>query len=260
MTFLAADNVSVVYPSPQGAVTALRGVSLAIAPGSLVVALGASGCGKTSLLNLFAGFLAPTRGQVTFDGAPVRGPGAERGVVFQDHALFPWLDLLGNVEFGLRLKGVPRAKRTARAAATLDLVGLAGFEKSRVWELSGGMRQRGGLARALTTDPAVLLMDEPLGALDALTREQMQELLLAVWGRTRKSIFLITHGIEEALFLATHLVLMSPRPGRIVQTYEVDFGRRFLAGEPARRVKSDPEFIAMREHILDTVFASKAAA
>ncbi len=260
MSVLSAENVSVIYPSAKGTVTALQGVSLAIGEGSFVVALGASGCGKTTLINLFAGFLQPTRGRVLFNNAPVIGPDAARGVVFQDNALFPWLDLIGNVEFGLRMKGVPKTERLARARSTLDLVGLSSFERHPLWELSGGMRQRAGLARALATDPAVLLMDEPLGALDALTREQMQELLLDVWSRTAKSVFLITHGIEEALFLATHLVLMSPRPGRVVQTYELDFGRRYVNGEPARRIKSDPAFIQMREHILDSVFATKAAA
>ena len=259
MPTLAAENVSVTYASARGAIAALQGVSLAIAEGSFVVALGASGCGKTTLLNLFAGFLAPTRGRILFDGAPVSGPGAERGVVFQDDALFPWLDLAGNVEFGLRLKGVPKAERVDRAQAVLDLVGLAGFERHRLWELSGGMRQRAGLARALVANPSVLLMDEPLGALDALTRERMQELLLDIWGRTGKSVFLITHGIEEALFLATHLVLMSPRPGRITRTLELDFGRRYLDGEPARSIKSDPSFIAMRESVLDSVFAREVA-
>ena len=259
MTVLAAESVSFVYPSQQGALAALQSVSLAVEEGDFVVALGASGCGKTTLLNLFAGFLGPTQGRVLFGGRPVTGPAAERGVVFQDHALFPWLDLISNVEFGLKLRGLPKRERRERARAVLDLVGLAGFEKHAVWELSGGMRQRAGLARALAADPAVLLMDEPLGALDALTRERMQELLLDLWGQTGKSIFLITHGIEEALFLATRLVLMSPRPGRVVRTLRLDFGRRFLAGEPARAIKSDPDFIAMRAQVLDTVFAREAA-
>jgi taurine transport system ATP-binding protein len=259
MSVLSVENVSVLYPSPQGDILALENVSLAVESGSFVVALGSSGCGKTTLLNLLAGFLKPSRGRVRLDGVTVEGPGAERGVVFQDDALFPWLDLIGNVEFGPRLRGVPKAERRARARAMLELVGLAGFEHSRLWELSGGMRQRGGLARALTADPALLLMDEPLGALDALTREQMQELLLELWGRTGKSIFLITHGIEEAIFLATDLLLMSPRPGRIVERIALDFGRRYLAGEPARRIKSDPAFIAMRERVLDSIFVKRAA-
>jgi taurine transport system ATP-binding protein len=259
MPVLSAENVSVVYPGAQGAVTTLQGVSLTIGRGDFAVVLGASGCGKTTLLNLFAGFLPPTRGRIIFNGVPVTGPGAERGVVFQDDALFPWLDLIGNVEFGLRLKGMDKSERQARARAVLDVVGLGAFERNTIWELSGGMRQRAGLARALTTDPAVLLMDEPLGALDELTREQMQELLLEVWHRTSKTVFLITHGIEEALFLATHLVLMTPRPGRIAQTYELDFGRRYLAGEPARHIKADREFVEMRNHVLDTIFASRAA-
>jgi taurine transport system ATP-binding protein len=259
MPILSAENVSVTYPSARGAVIALHGVSLAIERDEFVVALGPSGCGKTTLLNLFAGFLAPTRGRILFDGTPVAGPGAERGVVFQDDALFPWLDVIGNVEFGPRLKGIPASERRDRARALLELVGLAGFERHPLWELSGGMRQRAGLARALAANPAALLMDEPLGALDAMTRERMQELLLDVWGRTGKSVFLITHGIEEALFLATRLVLMSPRPGRIAQAYELDFGRRYLAGEPSRAIKSDRAFIAMREQILDSVFLREAA-
>lgn len=255
MALLELERISAQYPGASTPV--LDDINLTLAPGQLLVALGPSGSGKTSLLNLIAGFVAPSGGRITLDGQPVRGPGADRGVVFQDDALLPWQSVLGNVAFGLELAGIPRAQREAKAREMLALVDLAGFAERRTWQLSGGQKQRVGLARALAADPRLLLMDEPFGALDAFTREQMQTLLLQVWQRTAKPVLLITHDIEEAVFLASDLILLEPNPGRVVERLQLDFGQRYAAGESARAIKSDPRFIETREHVLSRVFAQR---
>lgn len=259
MSLLSVERLSVAYEdNAKQPVQALQDVSLDIDAGELVVALGASGCGKTTLLNVMAGFLSPDAGQAWFRGEAITGPDADRGVVFQNDALFPWLDVRGNVEFPLRLKDWPKWQRSARVDSLLHLVGLSKVADQPIWALSGGMQQRVGLARALANDPEVLLMDEPLGALDAITRQTMQTLILDLWGRTHKGIFLITHEIEEAVFMATQLVVMSPRPGRIVARKQLDFSRRYLSGEPARRIKSDPAFVATREEVLSLILDSQS--
>lgn len=237
----------------------LQDINLQLDSHELLVVLGPSGCGKTTLLNLVAGFLPVESGSITLDNQPVTGPGAERGVVFQHEGLLPWRNVLDNVAFGLQLAGMSRPDRDTIARRLIRQVGLEGAEKRAIWQLSGGQRQRVGIARALATDPQLLLLDEPFGALDAFTREQMQTLLLMLWRDSGKQILLITHDIEEAIFLASELILLSPGPGRIVERLRPGFGQRFAAGESCRSIKSDPQFIAQREYVLRRVFDQREA-
>jgi taurine transport system ATP-binding protein len=258
---LDVQDASVIFPGAKNRepVEALHKIDLTIGDGDFVVALGASGCGKSTLLNLIAGFLAPTDGRILLDGADIEGPGADRAVVFQKNALMPWLNVMDNVTFGLKLRGTPAAERQRIGAEITDLLGLSGFEKTPIYMLSGGMQQRVGTARALACDPKVLLMDEPLGALDALTREKAQELILRIWKETHKSVFFITHSVEEALFMGTHLIVMSPRPGRITHRFDLPFSNRFLGGMSAREVKASADFIEVREVVLKIIFADQEA-
>ncbi|KNC95373.1 taurine ABC transporter ATP-binding subunit [Trabulsiella odontotermitis] len=242
-----------------GGKAALEDINLTVDSGELLVVLGPSGCGKTTLLNLIAGFLPYDTGSIQLDGKTVNGPGAERGVVFQNEGLLPWRNVQDNVALGLQLAGVAQAERQQTARQMLKRVGLEGAEKRYIWQLSGGQRQRVGIARALAANPQLLLLDEPFGALDAFTREQMQTLLLRLWHETGKQVLLITHDIEEAIFMATELVLLSPGPGRVLERLSLDFARRFVAGESCRSIKSDPDFIARREYVLSRVFDQREA-
>lgn len=235
----------------------LQDISLSIDEGELTVILGPSGSGKTTLLNMIAGFAQPDHGSITLDGQAVTAPGAERGMVFQHEGLLPWRNVLNNVAFGLQLQGVGKAERHQKARQMLQMVGLADYEKHFIWQLSGGMRQRVGIARALTANPRLLLLDEPFGALDAFTREQMQELLLSVWQQTKKRILLITHDIEEAIFLATDLLLLSSGPGQVVEHLRLPFNRQYCDGVSCREIKSSAEFIVQRESVLQQMFAQR---
>jgi taurine transport system ATP-binding protein len=251
MSTLSLQNVYLNYESARDgrAANVLQNISLTLDEREFVVVIGRSGSGKTSLLNLAAGFLAPSRGAITVDGLPVTGPGRDRAVVFQDDALYPWQNARDNIGFPLKLRNVPKAARNIRAEELLNLVGLSGAGDKKIWELSGGMRQRVGIARALASDPKFLLMDEPLGALDALTRSRMQSFLLSVWQATSTGVLLITHSIDEALFLATRVIVLEPNPGRIATDLRLDFGRRHLAGETAASLRASAEFKTAQEKL-----------
>ena len=204
------------YAGRGGTVKALDTIDLTIQPGEFVSVVGTSGCGKTTLLRIVAGFVQASAGVVEVDGSPVTRPAPERGVVFQRASLYPWLSVAGNVEFGLKMRRMPRAERRATARRYLDLVGLADFAEAAPYELSGGMQQRCQLARVLATEPPTVLMDEPFGALDALTRERLQAQLRTIWAAESRTVLFVTHSVEEAVLLSTRVIVLSPRPGRIV--------------------------------------------
>ncbi len=254
MRDLKVDSVDMVYDLPKGgSVQALKDVSFDLEGGRLLTLLGPSGCGKTTLLNILAGFLAPTSGVVSLSGEPITGPGPDRGMVFQQGALFEWLNVRKNISFGPRMQRADKAETDRSVDELLSTVGLQDFGEKRIYELSGGMQQRVALARCLANDPAVILMDEPLGALDALTREKMQGLILRLWKETGKTIVLVTHSVEEALYLGDKLFVMAPRPGRVERTYELPFANIGLEVEP-RELKASPEFIEKREEILSLIW------
>jgi len=216
MPHIEVREVSLVYDTPAGQVAGVEGVSFDIEASEFLCLVGPSGCGKTTLLNIIAGFLAPTAGEIRIGGKPITGHGMDRGIVFQDFAqLFPWRTALGNVTFGLEMKGVGKAEREDIARQQLKLVKLEKFVQAYPHHLSGGMQQRVAIARALAYNPAVLLMDEPFAALDALTRDDMQRLLADVWRETRKTVIYVTHNVAEAVYLADRVVVMSPHPGTV---------------------------------------------
>jgi NitT/TauT family transport system ATP-binding protein len=243
---LEAQDIRLDYfqPRTNTRLTALDGVSLAIMDGEFVAIVGPSGCGKTTFLSVVDGLIAATGGRVLVDGEVVTKPGPDRAVVFQDASLLPWRTVVNNVLYGLECVGVPMREAKERAAHFIDLVGLSGFEHHYPYELSGGMQQRVNLARALVMDPKILLMDEPFASLDAQTREVMQEELLRIWARAKKTVLFITHQIDEAIYLSDRVVVFSGRPGKVKETIVVDMERPRPLG-----VKRQPRFHAMEDRI-----------
>ncbi|MFC4769759.1 ABC transporter ATP-binding protein [Effusibacillus consociatus] len=246
-------HVELTYETDSRQVYALQNINLEIEEGSFVCVLGPSGCGKTSLLRIIAGFQQPTSGDVLLDGKSMSPkPDRHRGVVFQQHTLYPWLNIKENVEFGLKMRKVSAEERNQTVKHYLDMVGLSQFSQSAPYELSGGMKQRASIARVLANDPRIVLMDEPFGALDAITKEQMQENVRKIWKETHKTFFFITHDVEEALLLGTHIVVMSARPGRIIKEmhspipYEIEEGQ-------SRKYRSSETFIDLREEIINLI-------
>jgi NitT/TauT family transport system ATP-binding protein len=248
MSLLTIDSLTQSYvdPYPGGVTEAIGDVTLEIGDGEFVALLGPSGCGKTTVLNVVAGFIEASGGTVAVGGTPVRGPGPDRGVVFQDFALFPWLTVESNVAFGLKMQGVPRAERRERAGKMLELVGLDGFGAKYPHELSGGMRQRAGVARVLVTDPSMMLMDEPFASIDAQTRRQLQQEVLRIWDASRPTVLFVTHDVDEAIFMADRVVVLSGRPSNVVADIRVPLERP----RTWRDVQSDPAFIDLRDELL----------
>lgn len=251
---ISFQGVVKTYPMAGGDFTALDRVSLDVGDREFITVVGPSGCGKSTLLNMAAGLVEPSAGQVLVDGAPVTGPGPERGVIFQQYALFPWLTVRGNVEFGLKLTSLPADERRRRADHAIDLVGLTDFADALPKTLSGGMKQRCAIARAYAVDPEVLLMDEPFGALDALTRVQLQDQLLSTWTRERRTVVFVTHDVDEAVYLARRVVVMAARPGRIHRIIDVD-----LPYPRTEELRLSPEFARIRNEVWMSVYHQQPA-
>jgi len=244
------QHVSLTYTRGKQTVQAVQDVTLTIHPGEFVALLGASGCGKSTLLNAVAGFLKPTQGEILVDGEPVTAPGIDRGMVFQQHALFPWKTVEENVAFGLKMRGVPSYERQAQVRTFLHLVGLEDVTQAYPAQLSGGMQQRVGLARVLINQPRVMLMNEPFGALDAQSRVLMQELLLHLWHEVRTTVLFVTHDVDEAIFLADRIAIMRARPGRLKQELEVPLPR-----PRALEMATDDTFIRLKREALSSIRA-----
>ena len=254
MSDLVSQNLNMIFKTPKGeTVHALKDLNFTLKKGELLTVLGPSGCGKTTLLNITAGFIRPTSGSITLNNNEIDGPGVERGMVFQQGALFEWLTVAENVNFGLRMKKKNPTETQRKVDEWLEIVGLKGFGNTPTYQLSGGMQQRVALARCLINDPDLILMDEPLGALDALTREKMQSLVLKIWKETGKTIILITHSVEEALLLGERLYVMAPRPGRIHKEYNLPFASMGLI-EDLREIKKNKDFSVKRDEILEMIW------
>ncbi|MGE0237639.1 MAG: ABC transporter ATP-binding protein [Parvibaculaceae bacterium] len=248
---LELRNITVRYQSGGRDVLAVEGLDLVVPERSFVSLIGPSGCGKSSVLNVMAGYLRPVSGEALMLGSAIVGPGPDRSVVHQQtSALLPWLNVEDNVALGLLAQNLPKARRREAAKHYLELVRLSGFEKHPIYHLSGGMRQRVALARALATESKVVLLDEPLGAIDALQRGLMQDFLLRLWSESGRSFFLITHSVDEAIYLGTSVLAMSPRPGRIIARRDTDFGRRALR-EGGPKVRRSSEFLALQSELLE---------
>ncbi len=249
MSAITLENVSLSFAAKPQPFRVLEDINLSLTRGEFVVLLGPSGCGKSTILNLVAGFNKPDRGQVMAGGKPVREPGPDRGMIFQQPNLFPWLSVLENVTFGPRLGKHRKAETNARAQDWLARVGLKGFEHHAPWQLSGGMKQRVALARAWLPGPEVLLLDEPFGALDAQTRLMMQELLREAWLSTGTTLLFVTHDVEEALFLADRILIMSAKPGKIVEEIVLPFGRE----RDIEALAGHPQYGEIKHHVLHRV-------
>lgn len=240
---LSIRDLTKSFPKDGGAMLAIADFDLEVRNGEFVCLLGPSGCGKTTILRIIAGLQTATTGSITLKGMEITGPGSDRGMVFQEFGLFPWRTVKKNVEFGLEIQKKSEKEIEETSKRFIDLVGLTGFENSHPNQLSGGMKQRVGIARALASDPAILLMDEPFGALDAQTRNQMQKELLRIWQETKKTVIFVTHSVDEAVFLADRIIVLTTRPGRIKNIYEIKL--------PRPRDRGNPEFINLRKTILD---------